>query len=62
VSKIDPSKKTVYLESDEFISYDVMSFNVGSYVPKTDVTDKGRDIFTVKPIEELLKDYIAPYF
>jgi len=55
VTHVDPEKRTVYLESGETISYDVISFNTGSYVPQTLVTKDDGDIFTVKPIEKLIQ-------
>ena len=54
VARVDAEKKTILLESGETLTYDVVSFNAGSYVPITIVTDMVKDIFTVKPIEKLL--------
>jgi NADH dehydrogenase FAD-containing subunit len=54
VTRVDAAEKTIYLESGQTVAYDVLSFNTGSYVPKVTVTDGGKDIFTVKPIEKLL--------
>ncbi|MDR4504396.1 MAG: FAD-dependent oxidoreductase [Candidatus Scalindua sp.] len=54
VNRVDPIDRTVYLESREAISYDVLSCNVGSYVPMTIVKGVDRDIFPVKPIEKLI--------
>lgn len=54
VTHIDPEKKTVYLAAGEPLSYDVLSFNAGSYVDRSKVTDDQGDIFSVKPIEKLL--------
>jgi len=55
VITIDPKDKTVLLENGAPISYDVLSFNAGSYVPWDRVTGEQTDIFSVKPIETLLK-------
>jgi NADH dehydrogenase FAD-containing subunit len=55
VVKIDPTDKTVFLENGNPLAYDVLSFNAGSYVPWDQVTGKQSDIFSVKPIETLLK-------
>ena len=55
VNRVDPESKTVYLESEQTIPYDVLSFNVGSYVPITIVSGTDRDIFPVKPIEKLIR-------
>ncbi len=55
VDRIDPHRKIVILESGESVSYDVLSCNSGSYVDKSCVVaDKG-DIFSVKPIEKLMR-------
>jgi NADH dehydrogenase FAD-containing subunit len=54
VNRVNPESKTVYLESEETISYDVLSCNVGSYVPSNIVSGTDRDIFPVKPIEKLI--------
>jgi len=45
--------RSVRLESADIIPYDVLSFNTGSYVPRTNVAGDSADIFTVKPIEKL---------
>lgn len=55
VNRIDPDKKTVMLESGAPVSYDVLSFNAGSYVPWDQVAGEQKDIFSVKPIETLLQ-------
>lgn len=52
--RIDPEGKKLILESGETVPYDVLSFNVGSYVPETRIMDTARDVFTVKPIEKLI--------
>ena len=54
VVRISAPEKTVHLESGRSISYDVLSFNAGSYVPWDMVTGEHKDIFSVKPIETLL--------
>ena len=51
---VDPKKKKLILESGETVSYDIVSFNVGSYVPESITTGTARDVFTVKPIEKLI--------
>ncbi len=54
-SRIDPDKQLVHLEgTEEAIPYDVLSCNAGSSVPRDMIRGDGRDIFTAKPIEELL--------
>jgi NADH dehydrogenase FAD-containing subunit len=54
VVRVDPEGKTVVLESGETVSYDFISFNTGSYVPRSMVKDGEKDIVSVKPIEKLL--------
>lgn len=54
VAKIDPAAQTVYLESGESLSYDVLSCNLGSQVPEDIVSGGLEDIYLVKPIEGLL--------
>lgn len=57
VTTIDPDKKLLRLKSGAEQSYDLVSFNVGSYVPReliqTDAAE-APDIYPVKPIENLL--------
>jgi NADH dehydrogenase FAD-containing subunit len=53
--RIDPLKQTVTLEGEDGeIHYDVLSCNAGSYVPREMVLGAAGNIFTAKPIEELL--------
>jgi NADH dehydrogenase FAD-containing subunit len=51
---IDPKEKKLILASGETVPYDVLSFNVGSYVPETYIVNTAKDVFTVKPIERLI--------
>ena len=54
-TRIDPDKKLVYLENiDDAIPYDVLSCNAGSYVTREMIRGESANIFTPKPIEELL--------
>lgn len=55
VERIDADHRTVFLASGETMTYDVLSFNTGSYVPEAMVAVDGRDVFPVKPIERLLE-------
>lgn len=55
VRRIDPETRTLFLESDETVSYDVLSFNAGSFVPQDIIRGDGRNVFRVKPIEKLLE-------
>lgn len=53
VERIDPGEKFLFLRSGRKISYDLLSFNIGSMVPfKTSVLNIP-DVFTVKPVENL---------
>jgi NADH dehydrogenase FAD-containing subunit len=54
-SRIDPVKQLVSLEDmEEAIPYDILSCNAGSFVPRDMVRGDSRNVFTSKPIEELL--------
>ena len=56
VSRVRPQERTLVLASGEAVPYDVVSFNVGSGVPKEKVAIQDEaDVFTVKPIEQLLR-------
>lgn len=54
--QIDPQKQLVTLEgTKEELPYDVLSCNAGSYVPRDILKgDNKNNVFTAKPIEELL--------
>ncbi|WP_457552085.1 NAD(P)/FAD-dependent oxidoreductase [Desulfobacula sp.] len=52
--RIDPDKKEIYTHTGHTFSYDVLSFNAGSYVPMQ--TAQGNEnIYSVKPIEKLME-------
>ena len=55
VTRIDPDQKALILRSGNKADYDVVSFNTGSYVPIDTDSVRGGNIFTVKPIENLMK-------
>ena len=55
VTRIDPDQKVLILKSGNKVQYDVVSFNTGSYVPVDSDAVRGENIFTVKPIENLMK-------
>jgi NADH dehydrogenase FAD-containing subunit len=55
VARIDPDKKILILASGGKIAYDVVSCNTGSTVPADEGRVAGRNVFTVKPIENLIK-------
>lgn len=54
ITRIDPKTKKILFESENSLTYDVLSFNVGSYVPDTIISENKGNIFPVKPIEKLL--------
>ena len=55
VTRIDPDQKVLILRSGNKVQYDVVSFNTGSYVPTDSDSVRGENVFTVKPIENLMK-------
>ncbi len=55
VVQIDPVKKEVYTLTGHTFSYDVLSFNAGSYVPQDTVSEELSNIYPVKPIEKLME-------
>lgn len=55
VVRVDPVEKKVYTEKGDRYSYDVISFNAGSYVPMQGVAEKTDNIYPVKPIEKLME-------
>jgi NADH dehydrogenase FAD-containing subunit len=55
VVRIDPGEKRVFTKTGKQFSYDVISFNAGSYVPMESVPQDGENIYPVKPIEKLME-------
>ena len=55
VVKINPDTKEVYTKTGHTFSYDVLSFNAGSYVPMQAVVEESDNIYSVKPIEKLME-------
>jgi len=53
--KILAGEKRVALASGETVDYDIISFNAGSYVPRLDLPEDARDVYSVKPIERLME-------
>jgi len=51
---IDPKAQVVHLKSGQKLAYDVLSCNVGSYVPDKHPSDNSIPSFTVKPISGLI--------
>lgn len=52
---VRPEERKIELESEETISYDVVSFNLGSYVPRLNLSEDTENIYPVKPIERLME-------
>nr|WP_320010284.1 FAD-dependent oxidoreductase [uncultured Desulfobulbus sp.] len=53
--RIDAKNQLVYLENASVpLGYDVLSCNTGSFVPLTILSGTGENVFTAKPIEDLL--------
>ena len=60
VKKVDPEKRTLLLVSGKTVPYDIVSFNTGSKIPFPGLEHAQDNIFTVKPIVNLLsaREYI----
>jgi|UniRef100_A0A7V6DPJ7 NADH dehydrogenase FAD-containing subunit len=55
VVRVDPDRRRLLMASGEEIPYDVVSFNIGSGIPTAEVVlEETANVFTVKPIEQLL--------
>jgi NADH dehydrogenase FAD-containing subunit len=54
VTRIDPDQRVVLTQSGREVPYDVLSCNLGSFVPHASVVEEGASVYTVKPIENLL--------
>jgi len=55
VTGIDPHRRELSLENGQRVSYDVVSFNVGSVIPQAGLKTAADRVFTVKPIERILE-------
>ena len=55
VTHMDPHQKVLTFKSGDQINYDVVSCNTGSFVPADDDMVSRDRVFTVKPIENLIK-------
>ena len=53
LESVDADARVVRLASGEELPYDVLSFNAGSVIPTPRETERGDDIYTVKPIQNL---------
>jgi len=54
-TKIDTQNTLLHTDSGEAIHYDVLSCNVGSFVPFSNIEGSDQNIFSAKPIERLLE-------
>ena len=55
VVRIDPETKEIYTQTGHTFTYDVISFNSGSYVPMQAAPEDRDNIYPVKPIEKLME-------
>ncbi len=55
VARIEPYKRMVILEAGQEFPYDVLSCNLGSFVPSHLADKSNTDVYTVKPIQNLLQ-------
>ena len=55
VVRIDPQQKILLLASGSRIAYDIVSFNTGSEVPHGSLDNRAENVYTVKPIINLLR-------
>jgi NADH dehydrogenase FAD-containing subunit len=55
VTAIEADKNRVLTDSGEIIPYDVLSCNVGSFVPFSPIKGNDKNVFSAKPIERLLE-------
>ncbi len=55
VETVDPDQRVLMLASGATISYDVVSFNAGSYVDQTIIGEQEAPVYSAKPIEKLIK-------
>ncbi len=53
VERVDPEFRTLFLDSGQTETYDVLSFNAGSYVPEALVVEKSENLYPVKPIDAI---------
>ena len=55
VVRVDPKRRVLILKSGEQLGYDVVSFNVGSYVPRESAPVSDPNVYTAKPVQNLFK-------
>ncbi len=55
VVRIEPEDNTIFMDNGHALTYDVLSCNVGSGVPFTNIEGKHDNLFSAKPIEKLFE-------
>ncbi len=55
VTSFDPAERTLTVDDGTTLQYDVASFNIGSTIPRETISGDDANIYTVKPISELLR-------
>ncbi|RJP14328.1 MAG: pyridine nucleotide-disulfide oxidoreductase [Candidatus Abyssobacteria bacterium SURF_5] len=55
VVQIDANRNLIICASGSRVEYDVVSFNVGSFVPQTTLAEPHPNVFSVKPVENLFQ-------
>jgi NADH dehydrogenase FAD-containing subunit len=55
VARINADKRFLVLQSGEEVPYDIVSFNTGSGVPLDEVNNDKNNVYSVKPIVNLLR-------
>ena len=53
VTGIDPLKQTLFIDNGENLEYDIVSFNLGSYVPADLIKGAEEESYPIKPIVNL---------
>jgi NADH dehydrogenase FAD-containing subunit len=53
VISLDPANRTLAVQGGERITYDLVSFNIGSYVPMDHIPGAEREGIPVKPVENM---------
>ncbi len=63
VTGIDPGARSLSIDTGESLEYDIVSFNLGSYVPADLITGAENEAYPVKPIKNLeaLRQAILAY-
>ena len=54
VVRVDPENRLLETDTEEKVEYDIVSFNTGSQIPSENISKTAKNIFPVKPIENLL--------